>query len=156
MDDIVSIQEIVNNAVTDITLRVAGIDLKNRTEKGFDETHKISTLSVVAVGNCKITIVYNAEDRLLQTIAEKMKRGPVEEDEEIEMYTKEYFNILVGHIVSCINRRTKSSMRFTIPSFSRGVYSIGDDQEGFLEICYESDNGDARMQSVYIDQEQMA
>ena len=47
---------------------------------------------------------------------------------------KEYFNILCGHIISRINRETKSSMRFGIPTYhEEGKTADGDHA---LRICY--------------------
>ena len=43
-------------------------------------------------------------------------------DRDVEDFTKEYFNVLCGHIVSRLFRETRVPARFSPPVFRRGRY----------------------------------
>lgn len=148
MENEVDIQKILDDTVRDITKRLAGIDLSvgnwPRRENG-----EIDSLYTTTKGSYTITIVYHAEQQLLYYIAEKMARRPLEDPGDMEMYAKEYFNILCGRFISQINNLTKSSARFGIPHFCHGVYQ----SEGFsgitIEVSYTSSAGNIQVQGQY-------
>lgn len=141
-------QKILDNAIRDITKRIAGIDLETANWPQ-DENGDVASLYTVTKGSYRITVVYHAETRLLRYIADKMARRPVEDPEDMEMYAKEYFNILCGSIVSKINQITNSSARFGIPQYCRGFYAAEDYPGVVLEVSYRSIAGGLQLQSCY-------
>lgn len=141
-------QKILDNAVRDITKRIAGIDLETAKWPQGDD-NEVASLYTDTRGSYKITVVYHAETRLLRYIANKMARRPVEDPEDVEMYAKEYFNILCGNIISTINQMTKSSARFGIPQYCRGFYTAEDYPGVVLEVSYRSIAGGLQLQSCY-------
>lgn len=146
METGVDIEKILDDTVRDITKRLADIELKKAdwAQAGTDD---VASLYTVTTGSYKITVITYAETRLLRYIAEKMARRTVDEPEDVEMYSKEYFNILCGHIISKINRQTNSSARFGIPQFRRGFYVVEDCPGIVLEVSYQSDAGSIQVQS---------
>lgn len=155
MENSPTIQSIVDSVIKDITKRVASVEL-HETEYDLDQSGEHCSLCVTVQGEYKITIIYNAEQRLLRTIAEHMKRGPISDSEEIALYTKEYFNILCGHVVSLINHITHSSARFGIPQYAKGAYALGDGTQPFFKIAYQSEEGEACIKGVIEESEPFA
>lgn len=61
--------------------------------------------------------------------------------QDVEDFTKEYFNVLCGHIASRLFHLTKVASRFEIPSFYRGRYQPENHQDHFT-INYFSDQNE--------------
>lgn len=150
MENEVNIQKILDDAVRDITKRLAGIDLTVGEWPG-QESGEVDSLYTVTKGSYTITIVYHAEKQLIQYIAEKMARRTVEDPQDVEMYAKEYFNILCGHFISQVNRMTKSSARFGVPQYCHGNYKTENCEGIILEVSYTSTAGNLQVQSQYAD-----
>lgn len=150
----IDVQQILDDAARDITKRLAGIELE-RAQWPQGDSSDIASLYTATTGSYSITVVYHAETRLLRYIAEKMKRRPIEDAEEVEMYAKEYFNILCGHIISKINRLTKASARFGVPNYRRGFYTAEDYPGIVLKVSYRSSAGGLQLQSCCNDMEQI-
>ena len=62
-------------------------------------------------------------------------------EQDVEDFTKEYFNVLCGHIASRLFQVTKVASRFEIPEFYTGRYQPEDQKEQFA-ICYSSDKNE--------------
>lgn len=145
METDADIEKILDDTVRDITKRLANIELK-KADWSQSDLNDVASLYTATTGSYKITVVTHAETRLLRYIAEKMARRTVDEPEDVEMYSKEYFNILCGHIISKINQKTKSSARFGVPHFRRGFYVVEDCPGIVLEVSYQSDEGGLQVQ----------
>lgn len=61
--------------------------------------------------------------------------------QDVEDFTKEYFNILCGNIAAKLFQITKVASRFEIPSFHRGRYQPENHQDQFV-INYFSDKNE--------------
>lgn len=107
----------MDEVVKDITKRMAGIDLERASTDALPSDGKVSALIAEVSGTDGFTLVYNAEDALLREIAQKMKRKPVEDMDEVGEYTREYFNVICGHVISQLNRKTQSTLRFALPQY---------------------------------------
>ncbi len=150
MESEIDIQEILDDAVRDITKRLAGIDLERAHSSLLDdEDEDVASLYTATTGSFQIKVVCHAQTRLLRYIAEKMARRPVEDSEMEEVYVKEYFNILCGHVISKINRLTNGSARIGIPEYYRGFYVVDDYPDGLLEVSYKSIAGNFQVESRY-------
>ena len=75
--------------------------------------------------------------RLTQHIMENVQVTP----QDVEDFTKEYFNVLCGNIASKLFQITKVASRFEIPSFHRGRYQPENHQDQFV-INYFSDKNE--------------
>lgn len=130
------IYNLVNETVINVTKRVAGITLSPSPEsaENFDADWSVIKISISGMEN-ECSFYYRAQPHVYRAIAEFMKRRPLESDEDMEVYIKEYFNILCGRIVSRLNRETKSSMRFGLPIYSEtGEAPWGDPM---FRLCFE-------------------
>lgn len=117
------LSEITDRAVKDISKKVARMDMLNADAVPVEEDGADScSLVTTAKGDYELTIVFCAGFRVMRAIAENMKRGESANEEDIAIYTKEFFNILCGHVVSALNRAIHASARFGIPQFLIGPF----------------------------------
>ena len=82
-----------------------------------------------------------AEASVFTRLAEHVMQTPGVTPQDVEDFTKEYFNVLCGHVASRLYRLTKVASRFEIPSFHRGRYRPDDHQDQFV-INYVSDKNE--------------
>lgn len=136
----VDFQEILESAICDITQRLSGISLE-KAITADKISSEIASLCAVTSGSYQITIICHGELQLFRRIAEKMKRRPIENDDEVEMYLKEYFNIVCGHVISRVNSATKESARFGIPQYHRGFYYADGCRDAVVELSFHSNDG---------------
>ena len=61
--------------------------------------------------------------------------------EYVEDFTKEYFNVLCGHIVSRLFRETRVPARFSPPVFRRGRY-VPEDHLRHIVLTYADDRNE--------------
>lgn len=147
----VDLKQIMDEATQEITQKVAGIKLEPAMAN-LEDNGNLRSLTAEVNGHYKLTLAYHAEDTLLRTIAEHMKRDKVDNEEEIAVYTKEFFNILCGRIVSRFNQTAKTTGRFGIPAYVKGVYVSDLHPSDVIEVCYESEDGNARIWGAYLEQ----
>lgn len=93
-------------------------------ERGFSSSLSLSAEASVFI-------------RLTQHIMENPQVTP----QDVEDFTKEYFNVLCGNIASKLFQITKVASRFEIPSFHRGHYQPENHQDQFA-IHYFSDKNE--------------
>ena len=105
--------QMINTDIISITNQVAGISLAQSQPVDIANAN---TLSLSAKGTYQLNLFLYASWETLAEIAGSMKHMPAA-DEEVPMYTIEYFNILGGGIISKINRRYQLTARFTPPVF---------------------------------------
>lgn len=117
----IDLSNIVDTAVTDISKRVAKLEFTKAETTDF-KGDKICSLVTTAKGDYDLTVILYAGSQVLRAIAVNMKRGVAVSDEDIVIYTTEYFNILCGHIISMINTLNKKKARFGVPQIMRGMY----------------------------------
>ena len=75
--------------------------------------------------------------RLTQHVMQTSQVTP----QDVEDFTKEYFNVLCGRVASQLYHLTKVASRFEIPSFHRGRYRPKDHEDQFV-INYLSDKNE--------------
>lgn len=75
----------------------------------------------------------------------RMTRRMMEKDEvtpqEVELYAKEHFNVLCGHIASRLYQITKVPARFGVPVFYQGCY-VPEDHLEHIVLTYSSDDNE--------------
>lgn len=119
--------KILDLSVKDITKRVAKIDSVNTTKSVID-SNQVCSLVTSTSGGYDLTLAMYAEKPLFQVIAENMKRRAIETEDDIAIYTTEFFNILCGHVVSATNQMARTDTRFNIPQFIEGYYTVPADK----------------------------
>lgn len=150
MSEAPNLTKITDRAIKDIARRVAGMDIWETDRAAIDETNARS-LVTTARGDYELTIVFCTGLCVMRAIAENMKHGQRADDADIVAYTKEFFNILCGHVVSALNRSVHASARFGIPLLIKGPYQKGPYETGGQrsDLCYQCCHGPVRVSILY-------
>ena len=120
MDTIVSREELekmFGQTLQEVTRRVGGIHLRQKDSPPEGE---------------------------LYTVYVKFDRGVQEEVtyQDMEDFSKEYFNVVCGHIVAKLFETTKRAYRFSVPGFCSGRYQPKEHAEHFaLSYAGDRDEG---------------
>lgn len=127
--------EIFDQVVRDITRREAGIVLQPDAPplKGelctvytvFDKGYRAS-LSLCAERSIFVRLTRHMMDREDVTL------------QDVELFAKEYFNVLCGHIATELYQITKVPARFGVPVFYQGRYTPKDHLEHIV-LTYSND-----------------
>ena len=114
-----ALEELIHRTVVDITRQIAKIDLRLCSQDP-DPANELCTLHTTIDGDYHTELVLHADRALLHRLTENMMEAKTTDPEDMEEYSKEFFNVLCGHIVSEIFRRTKLPARFHTPCFAYG------------------------------------
>ena len=139
------LEGIVNDTVVSVTKRLAGISLFpcDTVSDCDDASWAVLKIAITGLDENNFSFYYRAPSHVYKAIAEHMKQGEVENAEDMEIYLKEYFNILCGNIISKINRAINTSMRFGIPDYyDQGVIT---EQTQLMKVCYECQDAAGRI-----------
>lgn len=82
-----------------------------------------------------------AEASVFTRLTQNIMQDAQVTSQDVEDFTKEYFNVLCGHVASRLFQITKIASRFEIPSFHRGHYQPENHQDQFA-INYFSDKNE--------------
>lgn len=138
------LEEIFDKVTRDVTERVAGISLCR------EDTHPTGNLCTVYVaferGVCT-GVSFCAEEALFVRLTRYMMQEEEVTPQDVEDFTKEYFNMLCGYISGQLFQATKISSRFGIPYFYRGRF-MPEGHEIHFAINYTSDENE-RAQLVH-------
>lgn len=94
-------------------------------------------------GTYHALLTFRAEWPLFRQLTENMLGEPISEPDDVEEYTKEFFNVLCGRLVSEIFILTKSPARFYPPCFLLEACEIPCDEGAFTSVLsYRDEEGD--------------
>lgn len=82
-----------------------------------------------------------AESSVFKRLTQHIMQDKQVTQQDVEDFTKEYFNVLCGHVASRLFQLTKVASRFEIPSFYIGRYQPENHQDQFT-INYFSDKNE--------------
>lgn len=133
----VRLVELFDASIREVTQKETGICLY---QGGVPPEEELFTVYSVFERGFNSSLSMCAEKALLTQITQAMMRETEVTQRDIEDFSKEYFNILCGHIVTRLFKMTKIAARFSVPSFHTGRYDP-DDQLEHLIINYASDTG---------------
>lgn len=145
-----NLSEITDRAVKDISKKVARVEMHNADSAVIDDENS-SSLVTTAKGDYELTIVFYTSICVMRAITENMKRGESADEEDIAVYTKEFFNILCGHVISMLNRSIHASARFGIPQFLKGPYREDEHSmpQALNEMCYQCSYGPVKIRTIF-------
>ena len=136
------VQELIHSVTVRITQQVAQINL----QIGEHPPHPKGDLCAVYTtieGTYHARLVLCAERLFLQRMTENMLGDPMHYPDDLEEYSKEFFNILCGRIVGEICQANNAHVTFHPPSFTEdpSVLSEFYGNPGAL-ICFTSDQNE--------------
>ena len=114
--------ELVQRVTIRITKQVAKIDL-SCSDNSLDIAKEPCTVYTTLDGTYHTNLIFCAEKEFLRRMTENMMGEPIQYADDVEEYSKEFFNILCGHIVREVHKETKSGASFYPPCFVDGHYA---------------------------------
>lgn len=116
-----SLQPLINETIEDLFWDIAKIRLR-RCEHCDKLSEELCSVYTTFSGGYQIRFVFCAELGMMKRIAENIAEEPVDDKEYIEEYMKEFLNIICGHVVASVFRKTKKTARFHCPCFEGRLY----------------------------------
>lgn len=133
------LREVFDQITRDITEKVAGIRLYQGNAPPSDE---VCTVYAAFERGFSSSLSLCAERSLFTRLTQHMLEAESVSDQDIEDFSKEYFNVLCGYVASALYRVTGVASRFGIPSFHRGRCRLPGQRDQFV-ISYFSDRDES-------------
>ena len=116
------LQELICTVTQQITQSVAHIDL-TPCELEPDPHQDLCFVYTTLSGVAPVRLVLCAERTFLQRLTENILGHSTSDPEDLEEYTIEFFNVLIGRLVGEFYRATHIGARFHPPLFGEGHYT---------------------------------
>lgn len=119
----------------DITKQVANIQL---CKKDSDLSMDTCTVHTTFDGGCHASLALCADTSLFVRLTQHIMQEEDVAPQDIEDFTKEYFNVICGQVVYHVFKATHISSRFQIPTFYTGQYHPSDHGTSRFTLRYTS------------------
>lgn len=113
------LERILDQAVQDVTERTAGVRLYQGQDIPGDD---LCTVQINFDKGFSTSLTLCADTRLLYRMACNSFHEESVSSEDVEEFSKEYFNVLCGRIVGAMFRATQIPAHFGPPAFYHGRY----------------------------------
>lgn len=127
--------EVFDRVVREVTAREAGIELQSSELKPEGE---LCTVYTTFEKGYHTSLSLCAEASMFVRLTRHMMEKEEVTPQEVELFAKEYFNVLCGHIATQLFQLTKVPARFRVPVFCWGQYAPEDCMEHIV-LTYSSD-----------------
>ena len=130
------LERILNQAVQDVTERTAGVRLH---QEDMSPGEDMCTVQITFDKGFHTSLTLCADTSLLYRMACNSFHEEMLEPEDLEEFSKEYFNVLCGKVAGAIFRETQVSAHFGAPTFYHGRYEP-EGQEAQFVLTYADEN----------------
>lgn len=113
------LEQILDQAVQDVTERTAGVRLHQGTQSPGED---LCTVQITFDKGFHTSLTLCADTGLLYHMACNSFHEESVSSEDLEEFSKEYFNVLCGRIAGAMFRATQVPAHFGPPKFYRGRY----------------------------------
>ena len=113
------LERILDEAVQDVTERTAGVRLHQGDQSPGED---LCTVQITFDRGFRTSLTLCADTGLLSRMASNSFHEESVSPEDLEEFSKEYFNVLCGRIAGVMFRATKVPAHFGPPEFYRGRY----------------------------------
>lgn len=129
------VQNVLDSVMRDITNRVANIQL---CKKDSALSNQICTVHTDFEGPCHASLTLCADTSMFVRLTKHVMQSEAVAPQDIEDFSKEYFNVICGQLVSHLSRRAHLHSRFCIPKFYTGLYLPDSQNASQLVLRYTS------------------
>ena len=130
-----ALAEILDQALQDVTERTAGVRLHQGEQPPGED---MCTVHITFDRGFSTSLTLCADTSLLVRMARNSFHEEAVTPEDLEEFSKEYFNVLCGKIAGCLKEMTNIAARFSVPTFYRGRYTPEDQHMQFV-LTYSDD-----------------
>lgn len=137
----------LDQAVRQVTEETASVRL---FPSGETLSEDVCTVHITFNKGVSTSLTLCADTKLLL----RMARNAFGEDfnaEDLEDFSKEYFNVLCGKIAVYLKKTTNIAARFSVPEFYRGRYAPKDHRRQFV-LTYSDDQNKGAQLGHYVPQ----
>lgn len=113
------LEELLDQAVREVTEQTAGVRL---CRSGEPPDGDLCTVYISFHKGFHSSLSLCADAALLSRMAQNAMYTDTVSPQDLEDFSKEYFNILCGKIAALLFQATQVAARFSVPSFHRGRY----------------------------------
>lgn len=113
------LEQILDQALQDVTERTAGVRLHQGDQPLGED---LCTVHITFDKGFSTSLTLCADRSLLSRMACNSFHEDTVTPEDVEEFSKEYFNVLCGKVAGAIFRATQVSAHFGTPEFYRGRY----------------------------------
>lgn len=124
-----ALEEMLDRAVCEVTEQTASVRLYQAHTPPDGE---VCTVHITFKNGFQSSLTLCAERPLLVHLACSALREDALTDQDVEDFSKEYFNILCGRIAALLFQKTKVPARFSVPAFHRGHFEPEDHSRQFV------------------------
>lgn len=136
------LEQILDQAVQDVTECTAGVCLRQENQLPGDD---LCTVEITFDRVLSTSITLCADTGLLHRMACNSFHEESVSPDDLEEFSKEYFNVLCGRIAGAIFRSTQIPVHFGPPMFYRGYYEPEGHEAQFVLTYSDECNGGAQL-----------
>lgn len=136
------LEQILDQAVQDVTERTAGVRLRQKDQSPGED---LCTVQITFDRGFKTSLTLCADTKLLYRMACNSFHEESVSPEDLEEFSKEYFNVLCGRIAGSMYRVTQVPAHFDPPVFYRGRYEPEGREIQFVLTYSDECNGGAQL-----------
>ena len=140
------LREVFDRITREVTWDSVGIPL---AEGGNGPEEDFCTVHIGFNKGFHSSLSFRADRKLLTRLSQAILQTEEIGSQDLEDVTKEYFNVLCGHIAQVMYQVTRVVSRFDVPSFYPGDFSPEGQKEQFV-LNYTDDRRDAAQLVHYI------
>ena len=130
-----TIEEILRNVLHE-TADISMHHCHQRWDEQKIEEREMYTVYTSFHGAYQARFAFCAELDIMKRITEYMLGEKDSSLEDMIESVKEFVNIICGHIVGAIFKRTKVAARFHVPDFAKGIYIPNRENQDFIVTKY--------------------
>lgn len=145
------INKIFEDVIVSVSKKLMQIELESDLKEV--EEDNVITITLVSFGVFNSRIYCYLEKDLVVEMINKMTRGEPILEGEIDLYLKEYLNVICGRAISEINNIVGTASRFTVPDIYQGYKEIEKCYERKEEFIYGSEFGMLKLVVLYMFEE---
>ena len=113
------LEEMLDKAVREVTEKTAGVHLHLGSMSPAGE---LCTVHITFKKGFQSSLTLYADSSMLARMTRSVIRKERVSAQDLEDFSKEYFNILCGRVAALLYKATKVPARFGVPSFHQGRY----------------------------------
>lgn len=136
------LETMLDHAVREVTEQTAGVRL---CQSGEAIGGELCTVHISFRKGFHTSLTLYAETELLARMARNTMGLERLDDQDLEDFSKEYFNILCGKIAAILFRTTKVPARFSVPVFYRGRYEPEDHRTQMVLTYFDDQHKGAQL-----------
>ncbi len=146
------INGIFDNVIVSVSKKLMQLELEAMLQEEVKEDNVITvTMESKGVFNSKI-YCYMEKDLVVKMINDLTRGEPILEG-EIDLYLKEYLNVICGRAISEINNIVGVASRFSVPDIFQGYKETEDCYEQKEEFMYGNEFGMLKLIVIYMFEE---